>query len=107
MFNKKICIIGLDDTPDDDQWYENMMTQLSENLISNNSEHQTPCSDHTFTLHTGNEWVRDICMRHGMYIQWITARVDTSATRIREMLRRGEDVSHWLVGEKKTQLTLP
>lgn len=76
---EKIDIIGLDDVPDDDVWCENLKQLFSEEVI----------------LFTGNEWVRDICERQGITTDWITPTIDISATKIREMIKRGEDVSQW------------
>lgn len=77
---EKIDIASLADTPDDDEWYENLKALLPSEII----------------LFTGNDWVKDICERHGIQTDWIGSYdVDISGTRIREMIKRGEDVSRW------------
>ena len=76
---EKIDIIGLDDVPDDDVWCENLKQLFSEEVI----------------LFTGNEWVRDICERQGITTDWIIPTIDISATKIREVIKQGEDVSRW------------
>lgn len=76
---EKIDILWLDDVPDDDVWCENLKQLFEEEV----------------TLFTGNEWVRDICERQGITTDWITPTIDISATKIREMIKRGEDVSQW------------
>ena len=54
-----------------------------------------------FILYTGNVWVRDICNDHDISCQFIDAySVDISATKIREMMKAGEDVSQWTRAEK-------
>lgn len=65
--------------PDDDVWCENLKQLFSEEVI----------------LFTGNEWVRDICERQGITTDWIIPTIDISATKIREMIKQGEDVSQW------------
>jgi nicotinamide mononucleotide adenylyltransferase len=77
---EKIDIASLADVPDDDVWCENLKVLLSLEVI----------------LFTGNEWVRDICERHGIQTDWIDSYdIDISGTRIREMIQKGEDVSQW------------
>lgn len=77
---EKMDILWLSDVPDDDVWCEHLKTLLPWDI----------------TLFTGNEWVRDICERHGIQTDWISSYdIDISGTRIREMLKRGEDVSRW------------
>lgn len=76
---EKIDILWLDDVPDDDVWCENLKQLFSEEVI----------------LFTGNEWVRDICERQGITTDWIIPTIDISATKIREMIKQGEDVSQW------------
>ena len=76
---EKIDILWLDDVPDDDVWCENLKQLFAEEVI----------------LFTGNEWVRDICERQGITTDWITPTIDISATKIREMIKQGEDVSQW------------
>ena len=79
---ERMDIIWLDDAPDDDEWCENLKH------LTFNIEH--------WTLFTGNEWVRNICARHGIQTEWIDSyQIDISGTRIREMIQRGEDVSKW------------
>ncbi len=84
-----IDIIGLSDTPRDDEWGENLKQLLPQNSI----------------LFTGNEWVRDICHRHNIETSWIHYTIDISGTRIREMMRKGESVSALtnagILGEKR------
>lgn len=74
---EKIDILWLDDVVDDDVWCENLKKVFSEEVI----------------LFTGNEWVRDICERHNIQTDWIIPTIDISATKIREMIKKGEDVS--------------
>ncbi len=77
---EKIDIASLADAPDDDVWCENLKVLVSPEVI----------------LFTGNEWVRDICERRGITTDWIDSYdIDISGTKIREMIRRGEDVSRW------------
>jgi nicotinamide-nucleotide adenylyltransferase len=77
---EKIDIASLADVPDDDVWCENLKVLVSPEVI----------------LFTGNEWVRDICERRGITTDWIDSYdIDISGTKIREMIRRGEDVSRW------------
>ncbi len=76
---EKIDILWLDDVPDDDVWCENLKQLFAEEAI----------------LFTGNQWVRDICERQGITTDWIIPTIDISATKIREMIRKWEDVSQW------------
>lgn len=77
---EKIDIASLADVPDDDVWCENLKTLLPSEV----------------TLFTGNEWVRDICQRHGIKTDWIGSYdIDISGTKIREMIENGEDVSRY------------
>ncbi len=77
---EKIDIASLADVPDDDVWCENLKVLLLPEVI----------------LFTGNEWVRDICERHGIQTDWIVSYdIDISGTKIREMIQKGEDVSQW------------
>jgi nicotinamide mononucleotide adenylyltransferase len=78
-FLNRMTIYPLPDTSDDDIWCDNL-----KNIIPHNS-----------VLFTGNEWVRDICARHDIETDWIVPTIDISATQIREMIARGEDVSQW------------
>lgn len=78
MLNR-MTIYPLLDVPDDDIWCENLKHIIPHNSI----------------LFTGNEWVRGICERHDIYTDWIVPTIDISATKIREMIRNGEDVSQW------------
>ncbi len=107
---ERMDIVWLDDVPDDDIWCENLkaltspviarneMTTRSREWIaspstSSGSQWQGITS---LTLITGNEWVRDICARHGIQTEWIDSyEIDISGTRIREMIQRGEDVSNF------------
>lgn len=81
---EKIDIALLADVPDDDVWCENLKALLPLEV----------------TLFTGNEWVRDICERHGITTDWIIPTIDISATKIREMIKKGEDVSRWVTTSK-------
>lgn len=77
---EKIDIASLVDVPDDDVWCENLKTLLLSEV----------------TLFTGNEWVRSICERHEIQTDWIDSYdIDISGTKIREMIKKGEDVSQW------------
>lgn len=77
---ERMDIVWLDDVLDDDEWCQNLKKILLSESI----------------LFTGNEWVRDICARHGIQTDWIGSyEIDISGTRIREMIQRGEDVSRW------------
>jgi nicotinamide-nucleotide adenylyltransferase len=77
---ERIDIIWLADVPDDDEWCENLKVLLPSEI----------------TLFTGNEWVRDICQRHGITTDWIDSYdIDISGTKIRDMIQKGEDVSRW------------
>lgn len=79
---ERMDIVWLDDVPDDDEWCENFKKILLSESI----------------LFTGNEWVRDICARHGIQTEWIDSyEIDISGTRIREMIQRGEDVSEFTI----------
>ncbi len=79
---EKIDILWLEDVPDDDVWCENLKQLFSEEVI----------------LFTGNQWVRDICERHKITTDWIESYdIDISATKIREMIKQGEDVSQFSV----------
>jgi nicotinamide mononucleotide adenylyltransferase len=70
----------LTDVPDDDIWCENLKSLLPPEV----------------TLFTGNEWVRSICERHEIQTDWIDSYdIDISGTKIREMIKKGEDVSQW------------
>ena len=74
---EKMDILWLDDVSDDDVWCENLKKLFYEE----------------FTLFTGNEWVRGICERHEIKTDWIVPTIDISGTKIREMMRNGENVS--------------
>lgn len=76
---EKITIYPLADVPSDDDWCQNLKEIIPHNSI----------------LFTGNEWVRDICMRHNIETEHIIPTIDISGTRIRDMIRNGEDVSQW------------
>ncbi len=76
---EKIDIIGLEDVSDDDVWCENLKQLFFEEVV----------------LFTGNEWVRDICERHNIQTDWIIPTIDISATKIREMIKKGESVAHF------------
>ncbi|MBP7773712.1 adenylyltransferase/cytidyltransferase family protein [Candidatus Gracilibacteria bacterium] len=77
---ERMDIVGLADVPDDDVWCENLKALLPSEVV----------------LFTGNEWVRDICQRHGITTDWIDSYdIDISGTKIREMIQKGEDVSQW------------
>ncbi|MCB9807211.1 adenylyltransferase/cytidyltransferase family protein [Candidatus Peribacteria bacterium] len=79
---EKIDITSLADVPDDDVWCKNLKTLLPSEV----------------TLFTGNEWVRSICERHEIQTDWIDSYdVDISGTRIRELIKKGEDVSQWVL----------
>ena len=78
---EKIDITSLADVPDDDVWCENMKILLPSEI----------------TLFTGNAWVRDICERHGIQTDWIGSYdIDISGTRIRKMIKNGENVTQWV-----------
>lgn len=77
---EKIDIAGLEDVPDDDVWCENLQHLFSWEV----------------TLFTGNDWVKNICERHGIQTDWIDSYdIDISGTRIRKMIGKGEDVSRY------------
>lgn len=77
---EKIDIASLVDVPDDDVWCENLKALLPPEV----------------TLFTGNEWVRSICERHEIQTDWIDSYdIDISGTKIREMIKKGENVSQW------------
>lgn len=76
---EKIDIVGLNDVLDDDVWCENLKLLLAPGIF----------------LYTGNTWVRDICERHGIETDWIEYTIDISGTRIREMIKNGEEISEW------------
>lgn len=78
---ERIDIVWLPDVPDDDIWCENLTFILPPDT----------------ELFTGNKWVQDICVRHGIPTQWIVPTIDISSTRIREMLRQNEDVSNYTI----------
>lgn len=82
---ERIDILWLDDVPDDDVWCENLKQLFSEEVI----------------LFTGNEWVRDICERQGITTDWIIPTIDISATKIREMMRQGNDTSQHILFPKE------
>lgn len=85
---ERIDIVWLDDTADDDVWCENLIQIL---------QHWTFNIEHV-TLFTGNEWVRSICEKHGIHTHWIeNYAVDISGTRIRQMMKNGDDVTPWTV----------
>lgn len=95
---ERMDIVWLADTADDDVWGMNL-----QNLVNNeewndvlktlNSKLQTWA-----VLFTGNEWVRGICVRHDIQTQWIKSYdIDVSGTKIREMIKRGEDVSEFTI----------
>jgi nicotinamide mononucleotide adenylyltransferase len=78
---EKIDIASLADVPDDDVWSENLQYLFPSEV----------------TLFTGNDWVKNICERHGIRTDWIGSYdIDISGTRIREMIQKGEDVSKWV-----------
>ena len=78
---EKIDIASLADVPDDDVWCENLKALLPSEII----------------LFTGNDWVKDICERHGIQTDWIGSYdIDISGTKIREMIQRGEDISSYV-----------
>ncbi len=77
----RVTIYPLPDVPDDDVWCENLKHIIPHNSI----------------LFTGNEWVRDLCKKHDIQTDWIVPTIDISATRIREMVRNGEDVQDFCV----------
>lgn len=75
---EKIDIASLADVPDDDVWCENLKALLPLEV----------------TLFTGNEWVRSICERHEIQTDWIESYdIDISGTKIREMIKKGENIS--------------
>jgi nicotinamide mononucleotide adenylyltransferase len=78
-FAERITFLTLADVLDDDVWCE-----LLKKIIPHNS-----------IIFTGNEWVRDICARHDIQTDWIVPTIDISATKIREMIRKGESVAQW------------
>lgn len=81
---EEIDIVWLDDVPDDDEWWENLIKIF---------HHWTLNIEH-YTLFTGNEWVRDICARHWIQTDWIDSyEIDISGTKIREMIQKGKDIS--------------
>lgn len=82
---EKLDIMWLPDVPDDDVWCENLK-RLTFNI-------------QPLTLFTGNEWVRDICERHGIQTDWIIPTIDISGTKIREMIEKGEDASQFFTGK--------
>ena len=66
--------------PDDAIWCENLKKIIPHDSI----------------LFTGNEWVRDICTRNVIQTDWIDSyTIAISGTKIREMIRKGEDVGQW------------
>ncbi len=75
----RITIYPLPDVPDDAIWCDNLKQIIPHNSI----------------LFTGNEWVKNLCDRHDICTDWIIPTIDISATKIREMIRKGEDVSEW------------
>lgn len=76
----RITLYPLPDVPDDDVWCENLQAIIAHNSI----------------LFTGNEWVRDLCARHDIQTDWIDSyTIDISGTKIREMIKKGEDVGQW------------
>jgi nicotinamide-nucleotide adenylyltransferase len=75
----RVTIYPLPDVPDDTVWCENLKQIIPHNSI----------------LFTGNEWVRDLCTVHDVQTDWIVPTIDISATKIREMIRNGEEVSQW------------
>ncbi len=81
---EKIDIVSLADVPDDDEWCENLKFIF----------HNCRLNIEDCTLFTGNDWVKSICERHGIQTDWIDSYdIDISGTKIREMIKRGEDVS--------------
>lgn len=75
---EKIDIALLADVLDDDVWCENLKALLPPEV----------------TLFTGNEWVRSICERHEIQTDWIESYdIDISGTKIREMIKKGENIS--------------
>jgi nicotinamide mononucleotide adenylyltransferase len=87
----RITICPLPDVPDDDIWCKNLKCILPpwQGGIKGGLVPEV-------VLFTGNEWVRDICTRHDIQTDWISSyTIDISGTKIREMIRKGEDVSQW------------
>jgi len=78
----RVTLYPLADVPDDNVWCENLKKIIPHNSI----------------LFTGNPWVRDICTRHDIQTDWIDSyTIAISGTKIREMIRKGEDVGQWTV----------
>jgi nicotinamide mononucleotide adenylyltransferase len=81
---EKIDIASLADVPDDDAWCDNLRQLFSKEVI----------------IFTGNEWVKGVCERHGIQTDWIDSYdIDISGTRIREMIKKGEDTSRYISGQ--------
>ncbi len=105
---ERMDVVGLDDVPDDDIWCENLKNLIipplerggvTNSLRVTGGENQVEgVGGISPTLFTGNEWVRDICEKHGIPTDWIDSyEVDISGTRIRDMIQRGEDVSKFTI----------
>jgi nicotinamide mononucleotide adenylyltransferase len=81
---ERITIHPLADTPDDAVWCARLKVIMPTDSI----------------LFTGNEWVKTLCETHDIPTQWIESyAIDISGTKIREMIKRGEDVSAFCAGE--------
>lgn len=96
---EKLDIVWLPDVPDDDIWCENLKNLL---LPPWQGGIKGGFLQWEITLFTGNQWVRDICERHEIKTDWIVPTIDISGTKIREMIRRGEDITgHTNLGIKQ------
>jgi len=73
----------LDDVENDDNWCENLK------LLTLNYKQ--------ITVFTGNKWVADICRDHTITTEWIQYSIDISGSEIREKMRKGEDVSKYVL----------
>lgn len=72
-------IVGLPDNESDDVWVQNLLKKIPTTSI----------------VYTGNSWVGNICENNKIAYNWITPTISISATQIRTMLRRHQDVSPW------------
>jgi cytidyltransferase-like protein len=84
---EKVDITLLADFSDDDVWCENLLQIFY--------DYRLQITD--YRLFTGNYWVKNICEHHKIETEWIDYTIDISGTRIREMMRRWEDVSAWTI----------
>lgn len=94
---ERIDIVGLPDVPSDDDWVADLRKIFIKHTPLKTGAEKVFATEESSTLFTGNEWVRTLCENKGIQTIWIVPRMQISATKIREKLERGEDVSEYTI----------